>query len=99
MTIHDKEFYAIYRALSQWSQYLLYKPFGLFSDHEALKFIDHQHKLNRRHGTWVEFLQAYNFTIKRKVGVHNVVVDALSRKHALSTSMQVQVVGFEMVKE
>ena len=67
---YDKEFYAIYRALSQWSQYLLYKP---------LKFINHQHKLNKRHATWVEFLQAYNFTIKHKASVHNVVVDALSR--------------------
>ena len=53
---YDKEFYAIYRALSQWSQYLLYKPFVLFSDHEALKFINHQHKLNKRHATWVQFL-------------------------------------------
>ena len=96
---YDKEFYAIYRALSQWSQYFLYKPFVLFSDHEALKFINHQLKLNRRHETWVEFLQAYNFTIKHKVGVHNVVEDALSRKHALLTSIQVKVIGFEMVKE
>ena len=45
---YDKEFYAIYRALFHWSQYLLYKPFVLFPDHEALKFINHQHKLNRR---------------------------------------------------
>ena len=55
---YDKEFYAIYRALFHWSQYLLCKPFVLFSDHEALKFINHQHKLNRRYETWVEFLQA-----------------------------------------
>ena len=96
---YDKEFYAIYRALFHWSQYFLYKPFVLFSDHEALKFINHQHKLNRRHATWVEFLQAYNFTIKHKAGVHNVVADALSRRHALVTSMQVQVVGFDVLKE
>ena len=96
---YDKEFYAIDRALFHWCQYLLYKPFVLFSDHEALEFINHQHKLNRRHATWVEFLQAYNFTIKHKVGVHNVVVDALSRRHALMTSMQVQVVGFDVLKE
>ena len=96
---YDKEFYANYRALFHWSQYLLYKPFVLFSDHEALKFINHQHKLNRRHATWVELLQAYNFTIMHKAGVYNVVVDALSRRHALVTSMQVQVVGFDVLKE
>ena len=71
----------------------------LFSNHESLKFINHQHKLNRRHATWVEFLQAYNFIIKHKAGVHNVVTNALSRKHALVTSMQVQVVGFDVLKE
>ena len=60
----------------------------LYSDHEALKFINHQHKLNRRHATWVEFLQAYNFTIKHKAGVQNVVVDALSRKDSILTTMQ-----------
>ena len=70
-----------------------------FLDHEALKFINHQHKLNQRHATWVEFLQAYNFIIKHKAGVHNVVVDALDRRHALVTSMQVQVVGFDVLKE
>ena len=96
---YDKEFYAIYRSLFHWSQYSLYKPFVLFSDHEALKFLNHQHKLNRRHATWVEFLQAYNFTIKHKAGVHNVVADAFSRRHALVTSMQVQVVGFDVLKE
>ena len=40
---YDKEFYAMYRALLHWSQYFLCKPFVLFSDHEALKFINHQH--------------------------------------------------------
>ena len=78
--LHKIEFYVIYRALYHWSQYLLAKSFVLFSDHEALKFINHQHKLNQRHATRVEFFQAYNFIIKHKAGIQNVIVNALSRK-------------------
>ena len=70
----------------------------LYSDHEALKFINHQHKLNRRYATWFKFFQAYNFTIKQKAGVQNVVADALSRKHSLLSSMEVKVIGFETFK-
>ena len=63
---YDKEFYAIIRALDHWCHYLLSKEFILYSDHEALKFINGQHKLNQRHARWVEFLQAYTFHIKHK---------------------------------
>ncbi|KAH9667915.1 Endonuclease [Citrus sinensis] len=65
---YDKELYAICRALNHWSQYLLSRPFILFSNHEALKFINSQQKFSRKHAGWVEFLQAYNFTIKHKLG-------------------------------
>ena len=47
----------------------------------------------------MKFLQVYNFTIKHKAGVQNVVVDALSRKYTLLSSMQVKVVGFEILKD
>ena len=53
---YDKEFYAIIRALSHWGHYLKPKPFVLHSDHQALKYINGQHKLNPRHAKWVEFL-------------------------------------------
>ena len=71
----------------------------MFSNHDALQFINHQHKLNRRHATWVEFLQAYNFTIKHKVGVHNVMADALSRKYSTLTSLRIKVVGFDILRD
>lgn len=71
----------------------------LFSNHAALKFINSQHKLNRIHAVWVEFLQAYNFTIKHKAGVQNVVANALSRKHSLLSMMEIRAVGFKILKE
>lgn len=58
---YDKEFYAIVRALQHWSHYLLHKEFILYSDHEALKHLNSQHKINRRHATWSELLQSYPF--------------------------------------
>ncbi|GKE83819.1 reverse transcriptase domain-containing protein [Tanacetum coccineum] len=46
---YDKEFYAIVRSLDTWRHYLLSNEFVLFSDHEAFKFINGQHKLKSRH--------------------------------------------------
>lgn len=54
--------------------------------------------MNRLHALWVEFLQAYSFVIKHKTGSQNQVADALSRRHILLSTLQVSVVGFEILK-
>ncbi|GJR18893.1 putative ribonuclease H-like domain-containing protein [Tanacetum coccineum] len=92
---YDKEFYAIVRSLDTWQHYLLSNEFILFSDHEALKFINGQHKLKSHHAKWVEFIQAFSFFIRHKVGSNNQVADALSRRHSLITTMQIRVQGFD----
>ncbi|GKB53515.1 RNA-directed DNA polymerase, partial [Tanacetum coccineum] len=65
------------------------------SDHESLKFINGQDKLNHRHAKWVEFIQDFSFVIRHKVGSDNQVVDVLSRRHSLITAMQIRVQGFD----
>nr|GEU50084.1 hypothetical protein [Tanacetum cinerariifolium] len=92
---YDKEFYAIVCSLDTWRHYLLSNEFVMFFDHEALKFINGQHKRKPRHAKWVEFIQAFSFVIRHKVGSDNQVADALSRRHSLITTMQIRVQGFD----
>nr|GEX45596.1 hypothetical protein [Tanacetum cinerariifolium] len=96
---YDKEFYAIVRAVDHWQHYLISKEFILHSDHEALKYIQGQHKLRPRHAKWVEYLQAFTFTIKHRSGKLNKGTDALSRKYALVNSLHTKVVRLELLSQ
>jgi len=95
---YGKEYYAIIRCLEHWSYYLVASEFILHSDHEALKYIQAQHKLNSRHAKWVEFLQSFYFTIKHKSGKMNQGASALSRRHLLLFQLDACVLGFEHLK-
>ena len=50
---YDKELYALVRALKAWEHYLVSKEFFIHSDHESLKYLKGQHKLNKRHAKWM----------------------------------------------
>ncbi|GKV34679.1 hypothetical protein SLEP1_g43033, partial [Rubroshorea leprosula] len=77
---YDKEMYALVRALETWQHYLWPKEFVVHTDHELLKHLKGQGKLNRRHAKWVEFLETFPYVIKYKQGKENIVADALSRR-------------------
>ena len=49
---YDKELYAL--ALETWQHYLWPKEFAIHIDHESLKHLKGQHKLNKRHTRWME---------------------------------------------
>ena len=46
---YDKELYALVRTLETWQHYLWPKEFVIHTDHESLKHLKGQHKLNKRH--------------------------------------------------
>ena len=53
-SVYDKELYALVRALETWQHYLWPKEFVIHSNHEALKYLKGQAKLNQRHVKWVD---------------------------------------------
>ena len=78
---YDKELYALVQTLETWQHYLWPKEFVIHSDHESLKHIKSQAKLNRRHAKWVEFIETFHYVIKHKKGKENVIANALSRRY------------------
>ncbi|XP_073152824.1 uncharacterized protein [Henckelia pumila] len=80
---YDKEFYALVRVLETWQHYLRPKEFVIHTNHESLKHLKEQQKLNNRHAKWVAFVETFSYVIKYKQGKENVVADALSRRELL----------------
>ncbi|KAA0065401.1 reverse transcriptase [Cucumis melo var. makuwa] len=78
---YDKELYALVRALQTWHHYLWPKEFVIHTDHERLKHLKGQDKLNRRHAKWVEFLESFPYVIRSRKGHDSifVVVDRFSK--------------------
>jgi hypothetical protein len=96
---YDKELYALVRALETWQHYLWPKEFVIHTDHESLKHLKGQHKLNKRHARWVEFIETFPYVIRYKQGKENVVADALSHRYALLSTLDAKLLGFEHIKE
>jgi hypothetical protein len=96
---YDKELYALVRCLETWQHYLWSKEFVIYSDHESMKHIRSQGKLNRRHAKWVEFIESFPYVIKHEKGKENVIVDALSRRYALLIQLDYKIFGLEKIKD
>ncbi|KAG7564135.1 Reverse transcriptase domain [Arabidopsis suecica] len=96
---YDKELYALVRALQTWQHYLWPKEFVIHTDHESLKHLKGQQKLNKRHARWVEFIETFPYVIKYKKGKDNVVADALSRRYTFLSTLDAKLLGFEQIKE
>jgi len=98
-SVYDKELYALVRSLETWQHYLLPKEFVIHSDHESLKHLKGQLKLNKRHAKWSEFIESFPYIVKYKKGKDNIVADALSRRHALLSQLDAKILGLENIKD
>ena len=78
---------------------MLPREFVLYSDHEALNYLQSKSKLKSKHAKCIKDLQDFTFMLKHKPGVENKVTDALSHKIALLHYMNVSVTGFEHLPE
>ncbi|WZZ15565.1 hypothetical protein YC2023_108654 [Brassica napus] len=96
---YDQELYALVRALQTWQHYLWPKEFVIHTDHQSLKHLKGQQKLNKRHARWVEFIETFPYVIKYKQGKENVVADALSRRYTLLSALETKLLGFEFIKD
>jgi hypothetical protein len=75
---HDLELSTILHALKMWRHYLLGRRFVLMTDHNGLRHLFDQPKLNARQARWMALLSEFDFEIKHIKGKENRVVDALS---------------------
>lgn len=96
---YELKFYAIYRFVHHWEQYLFQREFVLYTDHEALKYFNNQRKLNRMHGRWISYLQRFSFILKYKYVQQNTVADALSRRAELLVTLKNEIIGFKHLKD
>ena len=81
----EKEANAIIESIRYWRHFLTGKQFSLVTDQEAVSFIfDKKHKgkiKNDKIYRWKLELSTYNYSIKHKPGIDNIVPDALSRAY------------------
>jgi hypothetical protein len=96
---YGKELDALVHVLETWQHYLWPKEFAINSDHESLKNIRGQAKLNKCHAKCVEFIKTFLYIIKHKKGKDNVIADALSRHYTMLSQLHHKIFGLEPLKE
>ncbi|GBG87012.1 hypothetical protein CBR_g44465 [Chara braunii] len=84
---HEKELYAVYKALTHWRHYLLGRFFILRTDHQTLRWMRTQPVLSDALKRWIEVIEEYDFETQYIKGEYNKVADALSRRPDFSGAL------------
>jgi hypothetical protein len=80
---------AIMHALTKFRQYLVGSKFVVKTDHNSLKYFLEQKDLSERQQKWVTKVQVFDFDIEYFKGKKNIVADALSRRLATCSLMEI----------
>jgi hypothetical protein len=76
-------------ALTKFRQYLVGNKFVVKTDHNILKYFLEQKDLSECQHKWVTKVQEFNFGIEYVKGKNNIVVNALSRRPAACSLMEI----------
>lgn len=76
---HEKELLAIKLALEKWRHYLHGRPFDVYTDNSACRWMLHHPKVSPKLARFLTFFSQFDFVLHHVRGVQNVVADALSR--------------------
>jgi hypothetical protein len=88
-SIYDKEMMAIMHALAKFRQYLVGSKFVVKIDHNSLKYFLEHKDLSGRQQKCVTKVHAFDFDIEYDKGKKNIVADALSRRPATCSLMEI----------
>lgn len=80
LSTYEKELMALFTAVSKWKHYLLGGEFIIRTDQISLKYLLEQRVNTPMQHRGLSKLLDLNYKIEYKKGVHNRVVDALSRQ-------------------
>ncbi|MDO8030339.1 Ty3/Gypsy family RNase HI domain-containing protein ['Planchonia careya' phytoplasma] len=94
---YDKEMYALVRALETWQHCLSPKEFVVHAEHESLKHLKGQGKLNQNHAKMVKLIETFPYVTKYKQDKKNVVADALSLRYTLISTLNAKLLKFKYI--